>query len=72
MAKKKNGMDLVLGILLGITAIVASIDIGNGLIEGSLSPTILGFVIPGQVLFGWVIIAGGILSGLEMFGVKLR
>ena len=66
MARRMKGLDA----FLGIATIIAAIAVGNALITGILEPVVFGFLIPGAILWGWLVVIGGILAGLKMFGVK--
>jgi len=68
MAKRRmQGLD----VLFGIATIIGAIALGNGLITGALSPVVFGFTIPGAVLWGWLVVIGGLLAGGRMFGIKV-
>lgn len=67
MGKKVKGLD----IFFGIATIISTIAIGNGLITGTLSPLVFGFMIPGAILWGWLVVIGGLLAGGRMFGIKI-
>ncbi len=66
MARKKDPVQRAINVAIGLAAILASIAIGNGLIEGSLTPTILGMTIPGAILAGWLVVIGGVLAGVRL------
>lgn len=68
---KKNKL---LGFIIGITSILSGIAIGGLFLDGTtLTNPILG-LIPSIIhtLVGWLVIIGGILAGLGLFGFKLK
>ena len=63
MARKLNFVD----ILVGVSAILASIAIGVAMTSGVLAVPVVGLLV--NQVAGWVIVAGGVIAGLRMFGL---
>lgn len=64
MARKR--MNFV-GLLVGLSAILASIAVGVAMTTGTIAVPIVGVLI--NQIAGWVVVVGGILAGLRTFGL---